>query len=161
MAVNVNFNGRLGADCEQKTSSNGRPFIAMRIATDEFKNGNKDTAWLNVVDYSERGLKMCPFLKKGSLVSVMGIETIRQYQTKDNRTGFSRDVVADRIEFIRVGANKTEENVGHEVTHENTSQNLVQDAQPSMDCGTFEPPHSALESTPSSSTNFEDDDLPF
>ena len=34
MAVNVNIIGRLGADSEIKTNSNGRPFVVFRLATD-------------------------------------------------------------------------------------------------------------------------------
>ena len=100
MAVNVNVIGRLGADCEVRTNSNGKPFVTFRVATDEFKNGKVETAWLNVVDYSEKTYKMSAYLKKGSLISIHGIETVGTYTTKSGEIGISRDIMSDRVDFV-------------------------------------------------------------
>ena len=102
--INVNFNGRLGADAEVRTSKGGKQYVSMRVATDEFKNGEKSTAWLNVTYHSDRAIKMQPFLKKGSAVSVIGSETVGTYQDKNGETQISRDVLADRIDFIGLGS---------------------------------------------------------
>ena len=101
--VNVNFNGRLGADSEIKTSKGGKEYVAMRVATDEFKNNEKATAWINVTYHSERAIKMQPYLKKGSAVSVIGVETVGTYQDKNGETQISRDVLADRVDFLGLG----------------------------------------------------------
>ena len=101
--INVNFNGRLGADAEVRTSKNGKQYVSMRVATDEFKNGEKSTAWLNVTYHSERAIKMQPFLKKGSAISVIGSETVGTYQDKNGETQISRDILADRVDFLGLG----------------------------------------------------------
>jgi len=101
--INVNFNGRLGADAELKTSKNGKQFISMRVATDEFRNGEKGTAWMNVTYHGDRAIKMQEYLKKGNAVTVMGVETVSTYQNKNGETMVSRDVLADRIEFVNLG----------------------------------------------------------
>lgn len=105
--VNVNFNGRLGADAELKTSKNSKQFISMRVATDEFRNGERGTTWLNVSYYGDRAVKMCEYLKKGNAVSVLGSETVGTYQSKNGETMISRDVLADRVDFL--GLSKSSE----------------------------------------------------
>ena len=102
--ININFIGRLGADAELKTSTkNGKQFVTMRVATDEFKNGENTTAWINVTYTAERAIKMHEYLKKGSAVSVHGIETVGTYQNKNGETMVSRDVLADRVDFLGLG----------------------------------------------------------
>ena len=102
--VNINFIGRLGADAELKTAKSGRQYVSMRVATDEFKKGEKSTSWLNVTYTGDRAIKMHEYLKKGSAIVVMGVETIDTYQsTKTGETMFSRDVIADRVDFVGLG----------------------------------------------------------
>lgn len=102
--VNVNFLGRLGADAELKTAKSGKQYVSMRVATDEFKKGERGTAWFNVTYTGDRAVKMHEYLKKGSAVSVMGVETIDTYQsTKTGETMISRDVLADRVDFVNFG----------------------------------------------------------
>jgi single-strand DNA-binding protein len=102
--VNINFIGRLGADAELKTAKSGRQYVSMRVATDEFKKGEKSTSWLNVTYTGDRALKMHEYLKKGSAIVVMGVETVDTYQsTKTGETMISRDVIADRVDFVGLG----------------------------------------------------------
>jgi single-strand DNA-binding protein len=141
MSVNVNFIGRLGADAELKTSKNGKQYVAMRIATDEFRNGEKSTAWLNVSYYAEKGIKMQEFLKKGSAVSVIGAETVGTYQSKNGETMVSRDVMADRVDFVNLGK-----------SGDTQSNDAV------TETGTFKPKGEEVAVAASTSS---DDDLPF
>ena len=106
--VNVNFIGRLGSDSEIKTAKSGRQFVAMRIATDEFVNGQKTTAWMSVVWSGEHALNMKQWLTKGKLVSVMGTEQIKLYQTRTGEWAADRNVIADRIEFVNTGSGQTQ-----------------------------------------------------
>lgn len=102
--VNINFLGRLGADAELKTAKSGKQYVSMRVATDEFKKGERSTAWFNVTYTGDRAVKMHEYLKKGNAVSVMGVETIDTYQSnKTGETMISRDVLADRVDFVNFG----------------------------------------------------------
>lgn len=150
MAVNVNIIGRLGADSEIKTNSNGRPFVVFRLATDEFKNGKAETTWLNVADYTEKTHKMAAYLKKGSLVNIHGIETIGTYKNKNGETTFSRDVISDRVDFVNSGTS-------------GSTASTKQDETSEMSCGTLKNPSAqtaepVLNGVVDSSS---DDDLPF
>jgi single-strand DNA-binding protein len=144
--INVNFMGRLGADAELKTSKGGKQFVSMRIATDEFKNGERGTAWINVSYYAEKGTKMLEFLKKGSAVSVLGVETVGTYQSKNGETMVSRDVLADRIEFVNLGKS------GESQSNDSAA----------TDTGTFKPTANGEEvAAASAAATTSDDDLPF
>ena len=140
--INVNFNGRLGADAEVRTSKNGKQYVSMRVATDEFKNGEKSTAWLNVTYHSERAIKMQPFLKKGSAISVIGSETVGTYQDKNGETQISRDILADRVDFLGLGGSGS-----------------TQSNETVTDTGKFKKTDEAEMATATASTS--DDDLPF
>ena len=140
--INVNFNGRLGADAEVRTSKNGKQYVSMRVATDEFKNGEKSTAWLNVTYHSERAIKMQPFLKKGSAISVIGSETVGTYQDKNGETQISRDILADRVDFLGLGGSGS-----------------TQSNETVTDTGKFKKTDEAEMATATASTS--DDDLTF
>lgn len=122
--VNVNFIGRIGRDAETKTAQNGRQFVAFNVATDEYQRGEKTTSWLRVTYTGERALKMAQYFTKGKLVNIIGSETVSTYQRQDGQTGISRDVLADKVEFVNSGS-------GH--THDDQ-------AAASADCGTLERP---------------------
>ena len=144
--VNVNFIGRLGEDAELRTSKGGKQYVAMRVATDEFKNGEKGTAWINVTYHGDRAIKMHEYLKKGSAVSVMGSETVGTYQNKNGETQVSRDVLADRVDFLNLGKS------GDGQTNET-----------STDTGTFKPKEQEAEMATAAAASASDgaDDLPF
>jgi single stranded DNA-binding protein len=144
--VNVIFNGRLGADAEVRTAKSGKQYVAMRVATDEFKNGEKGTAWINVTYHGDRAIKMQEYLKKGSAVSVMGSETVSTYQSKNGETMVSRDVLADRIEFLNLGKS------GESQSNDSAA----------TDTGTFKPTANGEEvAAASAAATTSDDDLPF
>jgi len=141
--INVNFNGRLGADAEVKTSKNGKQYVSMRVATDEFRNGEKGTAWINVTYHGDRAIKMQEYLKKGNAVSVIGVETVSTYQNKNGETMVSRDVLADRVDFVNLGGSGS-----------------TQSNETVTETGKFKPKDEASEmATATAATS--DDDLPF
>lgn len=142
--INVNFMGRLGADAELKTSKGGKQFVSMRIATDEFKNGERGTTWINVSYYAEKGTKMLEFLKKGSAVSVLGVETVGTYQSKNGETMVSRDVIADRVDFVNLGKSGD-----------------TQSSETVADTGTFKKKANEAETVATTAASSSEDDLPF
>lgn len=165
--INVNFIGRLGADAEIRTSKANRQYVAFRVATDEFRNGEKTTSWLNVTYVNEKASRMAPFLKKGSQVMIIGTETVGTYRTRTEEIAVSRDVMADRVEFV--GSGNT--NASHEssTTDTGTFQQPQQPiAKPSTYTTVVDPqaisqvqvPQIPSFSAPQAIED-EDDDLPF
>lgn len=106
MAVNVNVIGRLGRDSELIQGEKGN-FLKFSLATDEFKHGTKSTAWLNV---TLNDTKLSEWLKKGRMINVIGTETINTYTDKNGVVQVSRNISADKIEFVSIGSGATQDN---------------------------------------------------
>ena len=153
--IQVNFNGRLGADAEVRQGKEGKEFITFSVAVNEKRNGEKRTTWMRV---RSDNMRIAPYLKKGSLVFVSGNEDVNTFVDKNGSTQVSRDVRAHNIDFINVG-NANGENNGAERTVSttvNTNENTTSaTATMSMECGTLQP-HVA-----SSAMQDDNDDLPF
>ncbi len=153
--VNVEFIGRLGADSEVKTGKNGNQFLSFRAATDEYRNGKNEASWLNVVCTSERAIKLHQWLTKGKAVSVHGVENVSTYTDRNGQVQVSRDVMADRVDFVNVGGSgQTQSNTSTTTTTQNqTTPNVAAPTNIAPPAGTMKP----QETTPAK----DDDDLPF
>jgi single-strand DNA-binding protein len=148
--VNIFVNGRLGADAEVRTNKDGSSMMTFNVAVDDFVKGNKTTTWLRVRNVNS--LNQAQYLKKGQLVSINGVETVSTFINKAGETLISRDVLADRIEFIKTSNGKIDTIKENTVSSEVHSTTQDEDL---MSCGTFQPQMAAA----SSSSNI--DDLPF
>lgn len=104
MSINISVIGRLGADAEVKESAKGK-FVTYRMATDVWNRETKayETVWLRISDFSESGLRVAEYLKKGRQVHVMGEERYTTYTDKDGKTQISRDVNAYSMQFVSGG----------------------------------------------------------
>jgi len=133
--------GRLGADSELKTSAKGNQFVTMRVASNDFVNGENVTTWVNVIWSGDRAVKMQEHMKKGSAVSVYGTMRTSLFTTKNGEPAISTDLFADRVDFVNLGKS------GDTQTNEATTET-----------GTFKPKAQAAEVAASTTS---DDDLPF
>lgn len=156
--VNVSIIGRLGADAEERTSQSGSKFLTLNLASDEYNKGERSTSWFRVTYIGDRAIKMKEYLTKGKLVEVHGTERVSLYTNKSGEAAISRDVMADRVDFVSVGSGQTQTT---EVTTE---------AQPNIEIPrSMQPvapaPAQATAPAPSavapSVTLDDDDDLPF
>ena len=102
--------GRLGADSELKTSKNGNQYVTMRIASNEYVNGENVTTWVRVLWPGERAVKMQEHMKKGSHVSVRGTLRASLYDNKNGEKAISIDIFADRVDFVSSGSGSTQSN---------------------------------------------------
>ena len=108
MSLIVNFNARLGRDAEIKQTQNGNQYVLFPCAIDIFVNGKNETMWMNVTDFSDRTLKIVPYLTKGKLVNICGEYSDRIYMNKNNEPQIGRDVRALRINFVSSGQQTAE-----------------------------------------------------
>ena len=148
--IQVNFNGRLGADAELRKSKEGKEFITFNVAVNEKRNGERKTTWMRVVSDNT---KITQYLKKGSLVFVSGNEDVNTFINKNGETLVSRDVRAHSIDFISIGLQNTDN------TNNTNNNSTTNSEESSMNCGTFKPQVPVMASA--SSNNDNDDDLPF
>lgn len=104
------FNGRLGADSELATFKNGNKYVAMRVASNDYSNGENVTTWINVKWSGDRAIKMQEYMKKGTFVNVHGALRVSMYSTKSGEKAISVDVYADRVDFVGGGSGNTQSN---------------------------------------------------
>lgn len=167
--MNINFIGRLGRDAEVHSAQNGGQFISMNIATDVFNPQTKqnDTLWLRVTDGSDRTMKMLQYLKKGTMLNVVG-ELRTSIYNGQNGPSISHDVRCFNWDFVRSGRQDTAEGTTTTATSQpqvqttvtvstpQTTPNIVREATTS----TFVQPTVAASTSSINAVNTEDD-LPF
>ena len=98
----VVLTGRLTVDPELKTTPNGVSVCTFGIAVDRaYKKGEeKQTDFLNVVAWRERGEFVSKWFTKGSLIGIEGSIQTRKFTDKNgnNRTAF--EIVANNVHFV-------------------------------------------------------------
>ena len=98
----VVLTGRLTADPELKTTSNGLSVTTFSIAVDRrYRSGEeRQTDFINIVAWRQSAEFITKYFKKGSLIGIEGSIQTRRYQDKNgnNRTAF--EVVANNVQFV-------------------------------------------------------------
>ena len=101
MSFPVTFKGRLGADPEMTTGSNGSAVTRMRIVT----NGRRivdgdwqdtDTSWWAVTAFGRQAEAAAEQLRKGDLVMIQGKVKQREWE-KDGVKRVTAEVTADEV----------------------------------------------------------------
>ena len=98
----VVLTGRLTGQPELKTTPNGISVCTFGIAVDRaYKKGEeKQTDFLNIVAWRERGEFVSKWFTKGSLIGIEGSIQTRKFTDKNgnNRTAF--EIVANNVHFV-------------------------------------------------------------
>jgi single stranded DNA-binding protein len=135
--------GRLGADSELKTSKNGKQFLTMRVASNDFIGGENLTTWISVLWGGERAVKMAEHLKKGSQVIINGTPKYSLYKAKSGESAIDVSVFADRVDFVSSNSGGTQSN------------------EAVAETGTFKKKEPAVAAATAKNETNESDDLPF
>ena len=113
----VVLTGRLTADPELKTTSNGTSVVSFSIAVDRrYRTGEeRQTDFINIVAWRSSAEFISKYFKKGSVIGIEGSIQTRKYTDKNgnNRTAF--EVVANNVQFVaskRDGAASVGESAG-------------------------------------------------
>ncbi len=98
----VVLTGRLTADPELKTTSNGLSVTTFSIAVDRrYRSGEeRQTDFINIVAWRQSAEFITKYFKKGNLIGIEGSIQTRRYQDKNgnNRTAF--EVVVNNVQFV-------------------------------------------------------------
>lgn len=98
----VVLTGRLTADPELKTTTNGIPVTTFSIAVNRnYRAGEEQqTDFINIVAWRQRAEFITKYFKKGSMIGIEGSIQTRRYQDKNgnNRTAF--EVVVNNAQFV-------------------------------------------------------------
>ncbi|NOY88974.1 MAG: single-stranded DNA-binding protein [FCB group bacterium] len=134
--------GNLGKDPELRYTPSGKAVATFSLATTERWTGqdgqkNETTTWHNIVAWGKQAEVIKEYLSKGRQVYIEGRIVNRSYDDKDGNKRYISEVVVQNFQFLgNRGATSTE-----------TEQ--------------LPPSESSAPSTPSSSKDESDDDLPF
>ena len=108
----VVLTGRLTADPELKSTSNGVSVCSFTIAVDRrYKQGEERQAdFINIVAWRSSAEFVSKYFKKGQMIAVEGAIQTRRYQDKDgnNRTAF--EVLANNVQFADFGKKEDKPN---------------------------------------------------
>jgi single-strand DNA-binding protein len=103
MVNNVVLVGRLVRDVDLRQTSTGKMMTYFTLAVNRnFKNeqGEQAADFIGCVAFDKKAENMARFLSKGSLISVEGRISTRNFQGNDGKTVYVTEVVASSITFL-------------------------------------------------------------
>ncbi|MBO4856844.1 MAG: single-stranded DNA-binding protein [Bacilli bacterium] len=145
MINNVVLVGRLTRDPELKTTTSGTSICSFTVAVDNRQrnaDGTRTASFIPCTAFQQSADNMSKFLKKGSLVGIVGRLNQRSYLNKDNIKVTVIEVLCDTVQFL--------EPKGEGRANENDNSGFESDVQASQD-----------ESKNLDALDLPDDDLPF
>lgn len=135
MVNNVVLVGRLVRDVDLRQTSTGKMMTYFTLAVNRnFKNeqGEQAADFIGCVAFDKKAENMARFLSKGSLISVEGRISTRNFQGNDGKTVYVTEVVASNITFLE--SKKQQGNT----TQYGQVQNSSYSQQANNDFGEFE-----------------------
>ena len=103
MINNVVLVGRLTRDPELKTTNSGTSVCSFTVAVDNRQknpDGTKSASFIPCTAFQQSADNMSKFLKKGSLVGIVGRLNQRSYLNKDNVKVTVIEVLCDNVQFL-------------------------------------------------------------
>ena len=95
----VNITGRLAAQPELKTTSNGKSVCSFRLAVSRPKVKDK-TDWIPCTAWNQSAEFLGKYASKGSRIGVSGVLTSREYEDKDGNKRTAYEVLTDSVEIL-------------------------------------------------------------
>ena len=101
MINNAVIMGRLVADPELKTTTNGLSVVRFRVAVErDYKKGNeKQTDFLSVEAWRQTAEFVCTWFHKADMIAVSGSVRADSYETKDGQKREKVYILADKVSF--------------------------------------------------------------
>ena len=96
----VTITGRLGADVELRQTQQGVSVATFSLAVSRPRT--KDTTdWIECVAWRQSAEFLSRYTKKGDLIAVAGMLTVRKYEDKNGNKRTAYEVVCDRVESLQ------------------------------------------------------------
>lgn len=101
MLNNVTLCGRLTANPELKTTTNGKNVTSFSVAVDrDFKNnGEKQTDFINIVAWGNTADFVCKNFCKGKQIIIQGRIETRNFTTNNGDKRYVTEVIANNVYF--------------------------------------------------------------
>lgn len=108
MINNTTLVGRLTKDPELRKTQNGTSVVSFTIAIQRMiqKEGSPEADFINCIAFNKIADNLAKYMKKGSMIGVVGRLQSRSYDDKDGKRIYITEVVADTIEFLSFNTDK-------------------------------------------------------
>ena len=103
MINNVVLVGRLTRDPELRTTNSGTSVCSFTIAVDNRQknpDGTKSASFISCTVFQQAADNMTKFLRKGSLVGIVGRLKQRSFVRQDGTKGSVLEVICDSVQFL-------------------------------------------------------------
>jgi len=93
--------GNLGKDPETRFTPSGQKVTTLVLASNSKRGGKEETTWWRATLWGDKFDKMLTYLKKGSLIMVIGeMHKPEIFTNKDGQSQVSMEMTADAIRFV-------------------------------------------------------------
>ena len=83
--IHAAFTGRIGKDCEVRTTRAGKPWAAFPVAVDTTKDAEAGTSWVKVALFGDTVDATAPKLLRGTQVYIEGRLSLRSWTDANGR----------------------------------------------------------------------------
>lgn len=109
--MNSHFIGRIGKDGAKVIEGKKGKFLSMDVATDFYSRGENRTMWVRVRSNIEKHINLAQYLTKGKMITVEGQQLDPScWIGKDGEAHAQIIIVANFIDFVRIGTKKKDDN---------------------------------------------------
>ena len=103
-----NFTGHIGEDCNTRFTQSGDSVVSFSVGVKSGFGDKATTTWAKCAMFGKRGEAVAPYLKKGTLVGVVGEVNNREYQDKEGQKRYSLDVRVNDLTLLGGKSDRSE-----------------------------------------------------
>ena len=103
-----NFTGNLGRDAEQRFAPSGTAVVSFSVGVKTGFGDKEKTTWANCAMFGKRAEAVAAYLKKGTLVAIVGEVDHRDYQDKEGQKRYSLDVRVNDLTLLGGKSDRSE-----------------------------------------------------
>ena len=107
---NWSFTGHIGEDCNTRFTQSGDSVVSFSVGVKSGFGDKATTTWANCAMFGKRGESVAPYLKKGTLVGIVGEVNLREYQDKEGQKRYSLDVRVNDLTLLGGKSDRSESN---------------------------------------------------
>ena len=103
-----NFTGNLGNDAEQRYTTGGDAVVSFSVGVKSGFGEKASTTWAKCAMFGKRSEAVAQYLKKGTLVGIVGEVNNREYQDKEGQKRYSLDVRVNDLSLLGGKSDRSE-----------------------------------------------------
>ena len=135
------FTGNLGRDCDTRYTQSGDAVVSFSVGVKAGFGDKATTTWANCSMFGKRGEAVSAYLKKGTLVGIVGEVNLRDYQDKEGQKRYSLDVRVNDLTLL--GGKQSGDSATSEKPQQRNAQGAPRTSIEDMDSDIPFTPHGA------------------